>query len=167
MSYTKAIEELREEQETTGRFEYVPEWGKSLQSEHERWLARTGPVFVTDYPAAVKPFYMRMNEDGKTVGCFDLLMPGVGELAGGSLREERYSRLEEALEGQRRRRAEEGNVGDDDEDELGWYLELRRYGGAPHGGFGMGFERLVCWLSGIDNIRESIAMPRWAGKMLL
>lgn len=159
MTYTEAIEALRGEQGATGRFTFEPKWGKSLQSEHERWIADElvrKPVFVTDYPASLKPFYMRMNDDGKTVACFDLLIPGLGELVGGSLREERYEMLEKALERHKLER-----------EDYGWYLDLRRYGGAPHGGFGMGFERLISWLGGIDNIRESIAMPRWTGRMLL
>lgn len=159
MSYTDAVKELEAHQTKTKVFEFEPAWGKALQSEHERWLSEElvgAPVFVTDYPASLKPFYMRLNDDGKTVACFDLLIPGVGELVGGSLREERYGMLKEALKRH-----------DLSEEEYGWYLDLRKYGGAPHGGFGLGFERLISWMSGIENVRECIGMPRWAGRMLL
>ncbi|KAI8998674.1 asparaginyl-tRNA synthetase [Trametes punicea] len=170
MTYTEAIAVLAAHHARTREFVFTPEWGKGLQSEHERWLAEQhvrGPVFVTDYPAALKPFYMRANDDataaatsedvpGPTVACFDLLVPGVGELVGGSLREERLALLEAAIE----------RHGLDKAD-YGWYLDLRRYGGAPHGGFGLGFERLISWMSGIESVRECVAMPRWAGRMLL
>lgn len=158
MTYTEAIAELEKVSDTVS-FAFTPAWGKALQSEHERWLADTlvgGPVFVTDYPATLKPFYMRLNDDGKTVACFDLLIPRVGELVGGSLREERLGHLEKALDAHSLSR-----------EEYGWYLDLRKFGGAPHGGFGMGFERLIGWLTGIENVRECIPMPRWAGRMLL
>jgi asparaginyl-tRNA synthetase len=164
MTYSDAIAHLEQHHaRQPDAFQYVPAWGKPLQSEHERWLAEVlvqGPVFVTDYPAALKPFYMRANGDGAgaqaTVACFDLLVPGVGELAGGSLREERLARLERAV----------GHHGLDPA-VYGWYTDLRKYGTAPHGGFGMGFERLISWISGVDNVRECIPMPRWAGRMLL
>ncbi|EMD35268.1 hypothetical protein CERSUDRAFT_156946 [Gelatoporia subvermispora B] len=149
------------------RFEFEPAWGRALQSEHERWLAEhlvRGPVFVTDYPAALKAFYMRRNDpragagggERETVACVDLLVPGVGELAGGSLREEREDVLREKIR--------QAGL---DEAEYAWYLDLRRYGGTPHGGFGLGFERLISWMSGVENVRECIPMPRWAGRMLL
>ncbi|TFK46800.1 asparaginyl-tRNA synthetase [Heliocybe sulcata] len=156
MSYTMAVEKLTK---SGVAFQFAPEWGKPLQSEHERWLAEIligGPVFVTDYPASLKPFYMRANPDGETAACFDLLVPHAGELVGGSLREERLDLLEKAME-------RHGL----DADTYRWYLDLRKWGGAPHGGFGMGFERLVSWISGIENVRECIPMPRWAGRMLL
>jgi asparaginyl-tRNA synthetase len=156
ITYTDAVRELSKNGQG---FESAPKWGMALRSDHERWLAEQligGPVFVTDYPVSLKPFYMRLNDDGQTVGCFDLLVPRVGELVGGSLREERLPMLKESLE-----RHELG------ESEYGWYLELRKFGGTPHGGFGMGFERLIGWLSGIENVRECIPMPRWAGRMLL
>jgi len=160
MSYTDAVSELEKHHESsTKKFAFTPTWGKSLQSEHERWLADElvrGPVFVTDYPVSLKPFYMRLNDDGKTVACFDLLVPLVGELVGGSLREERLGHLKEALDAHRLNR-----------EEYRWYLDLRKYGSAPHGGFGLGFERLIGWLCGIENVRECIPMPRWAGRMLL
>ncbi|KAF4615079.1 hypothetical protein D9613_002853 [Agrocybe pediades] len=132
MSYSEAIKHL-EHRHSTNPFDYTPQWGHQLQSEHERWLAESfvgGPVFVTDYPAKLKPFYMRMNDDGETVACFDLLVPNVGELIGGSVREERAHLLEEKM----------GDISGSE-----WYIDLRKYGGAPHAGFGMGFERLVVW----------------------
>lgn len=159
ITYANAVEELASFQQATRAFHFGPAWGLPLQSEHERWLAENlakGPVFVTDYPAELKPFYMRLNDDGKTVACFDLLMPGLGELVGGSLREEREDHLSNAM----RKHGLQT-------DQYDWYLDLRRYGSAPHGGFGLGFERLISWVGGIENIRECIAMPRWAGRMLL
>ncbi|KAH8106545.1 asparaginyl-tRNA synthetase [Phellopilus nigrolimitatus] len=160
MSYTDAVEKLRIAHAAHPQlFVFAPEWGKGLQSEHEKWLAKEvgGPVFVTDYPMALKPFYMRLNADGQTAACFDLLVPGVGELAGGSLREERLDMLDKAME-------RHNLLG---QEEYGWYMDLRKFGGAPHGGFGLGFERLVSAVSGQPNVRECIAMPRWAGRMLL
>lgn len=159
LSYADAVRALEAQHARTGQFAFAPGWGRALQSEHERWLAEElvrGPVFVTDYPAALKPFYMRLNDDGATVACFDLLIPHLGELVGGSLREERLPLLEAALDRHGLNR-----------DAYGWYLDLRRYGGVPHGGFGMGFERLISWISGVDNVRECIGMPRWTGRMLL
>ncbi|KAK7208290.1 hypothetical protein BZA70DRAFT_273358 [Myxozyma melibiosi] len=133
-------------------FQHKVEYGESLKSEHEKWLARhyaQGPVFVTNYPANMKPFYMLPGPDG-TVECFDLLVPDMGELVGGSLREHDYERLRGAI-------AASGM----DPEPLEWYLELRKWGSVPHGGFGMGFERLICYLGGVYNIREAIAFPRW------
>lgn len=162
MSYTDAIKELGFHHSTRQPFEFTPKWGSSLQSEHERWLAESlikGPVFITDYPKSLKPFYMRANptadgSDQTTVACFDLIIPYIGELVGGSVREERAEVLEANLR-------ESGMSVEDYQ----WYLDLRRYGGFPHLGFGMGFERLVAWVGGIENVRECIAMPRWAGRM--
>ncbi|RDB19575.1 Asparagine--tRNA ligase [Hypsizygus marmoreus] len=164
ISYTDAVKALETALPFAG-FEYEPGWGAQLQSEHERWIAETfvgGPVFITDYPAALKPFYMRLNDspttDAKaTVACFDLIIPHVGELAGGSVREERLPMLEA--------RMREGLGGD--LDAYRWYADLRRFGGAPHAGFGMGFERLVGWVGGMENVRECVPFPRWAGRMLL
>ncbi|CAO3645540.1 unnamed protein product [Mucor hiemalis] len=156
MTYTEAIDVLQKVQEKEkNRFQFPTTWGSSLQSEHERYLASEyceQPVFVTDYPSELKPFYMRENDDNKTVGCFDLLLPGIGELVGGSMREERYSILEQKMKDAKM------NMED-----YQWYLDLRKYGSAPHGGYGIGFERLLLWLTGLENVREVIPMPRWVG----
>jgi asparaginyl-tRNA synthetase len=126
--------------------------GADLQSEHERYLTEKilkKPVFVTDYPKDIKAFYMRQNDDGKTVAAMDLLVPGVGEIIGGSQREERLEYLE--------KRMQELQMSGED---LWWYLELRKYGGVKHAGFGLGFERLIMYLTGISNIRDVIPFPR-------
>ncbi|KAF9010280.1 hypothetical protein BDQ17DRAFT_1300040 [Cyathus striatus] len=164
ISYTDAVKELQI-QHKVAAFDFVPQWGRAIQSEHERWIAENlvnGPVFITDYPTSLKPFYMRANDDGKTVGCFDLIVPFVGELAGGSIREERPV----VLRGKMRDAGLDMNPEDAD-GSYSWYEELRRWGGAPHAGFGMGFERLVGWVGGIPNVRECVPMPRWTGKMSL
>jgi len=149
ITYTEAVDRLLKADRA---FEFPVRWGADLQSEHERYLAEEvfkRPVVVTDYPRAIKPFYMRTNDDGRTVAAMDILLPGVGELIGGSQREERYDVLLERL-------AETGLRQEDYE----WYLDLRRYGSAPHAGFGMGFERLVQFATGMANIREVIPFPR-------
>lgn len=149
VTYTKAVEILVGSKE---KFEYPVKWGADLQTEHERYLAEkvfARPVFVTDYPRDIKAFYMRQNDDGKTVAAMDLLVPGVGELIGGSQREERAELLE--------KRIEELHINKED---LWWYLELRKYGGAKHAGFGLGFERFIMYLTGISNIRDVIPFPR-------
>lgn len=149
VTYTKAVEVLKESGE---KFEYPVEWGCDLQTEHERYLTEkvfNKPVFVTDYPKEIKAFYMRMNDDGKTVAAMDLLVPGVGELIGGSQREER----EEVL----KQRMKDYNI---NPQELSWYLDLRKYGGVKHAGFGLGFERAIMYLTGITNIRDVIPFPR-------
>ena len=154
ITYTKAIEIL---QSTDRKFDSIPQWGDDLATEHERYLAEEHfgkPVFVTDYPASMKPFYMYVNDDGKTVGACDLLAPGVGELVGGSQREHRPDLL-------LRRAVEQGL----DLETYRWYLELRRWGTAPHSGFGLGFERLLMYLTGMDNIRDVMPFPRTFGKM--
>ncbi|KAJ7890528.1 asparaginyl-tRNA synthetase [Mycena olivaceomarginata] len=161
MSYTDAVRELLNSNE---KWTFPVRWGSALQTEHEKWLSETligGPLFVTDYPAKIKPFYMRANppadgEDEGTVGCFDLLVPHAGELVGGSVREERLDLLRDSMKTKGM-----------DEERYGWYDDLRRFGGAPHVGFGMGFERLMGWVGGIENVRECIPMPRWAGRMVL
>ncbi len=153
-SYTKAVEILENSGE---KFEYPVFWGCDLQTEHERFLTEKifgKPVFVTDYPKEIKAFYMRINDDGKTVAAADLLVPGVGELIGGSQREERIDVLE-------KRMAELGLSAED----YSWYLDLRRYGGAKHAGFGLGFERLIMYVTGISNIRDVIPFPRTAGSI--
>ncbi len=152
ITYTDAVEQLR----SCGRdFEFPVQWGTDLQSEHERYLAEEvyrRPLIVTDYPAAIKPFYMRVNDDGRTVAAMDILVPGVGEIVGGSQREERLAVLE--------RRMLEAGI---DLEEYRWYLDLRRYGSVPHAGFGLGFERLVQFVTGMANIREVIPFPRTPG----
>nr|WP_288711691.1 asparagine--tRNA ligase [uncultured Intestinibacter sp.] len=149
ITYTKAIELLLESGQ---KFEYPVEWGCDLQTEHERYITEqifNAPVFVTDYPKEIKAFYMRMNEDGKTVRAMDLLVPGVGEIIGGSQREERYDLLMDRIK----------ECGLNEED-YWWYLELRKYGTATHSGFGLGFERIIMYLTGISNIRDVIPVPR-------
>lgn len=152
VTYTEAIKILQGANED---FAYPVEWGKDLQTEHERHLTEKvfqKPVFVTDYPAGIKAFYMRLNDDGKTVAAMDLLVPGVGEIIGGSQREERAAVLE--------RRMAEFNI---DAQELWWYLDLRKYGGVKHAGFGLGFERAIMYLTGMSNIRDVIPFPRTVG----
>ena len=150
MTYSEAIELLKQ---ADVKFEYNKiEWGMDLQSEHERYLCEkvvNGPVFLTDYPKDIKAFYMRMNEDNKTVAACDLLVPGVGELVGGSQREERYELLE--------KRMDEMGM---NKESLQWYMDLRRYGGCKHAGFGLGFDRFLMYLSGISNIRDVEPFPR-------
>ena len=152
MSYTDCVAAL-EARHAVQPFEVAPSWGIDLASEHERWLAEEhveGPVFVTDYPEAIKPFYMRLNEGADTVSCFDLLVPGVGELVGGSAREERLDVLEARMQKM-------------DVQPIPWYSDLRRYGSVPHAGFGLGFERLILYLTGLSNVRDAIPLPRFAG----
>ena len=151
-SYTDAIDILKKSGE---KFEYPVAWGEDLQTEHERYLTEKHfgkPVFVTDWPKEIKAFYMRMNDDGKTVAAADLLVPAVGELCGGSQREERYDVLKARIE----------ELGMNPED-YWWYLELRKYGTAKHAGFGMGFERMIMYLTGIANIRDVLPFPRTTG----
>ena len=151
-SYTDAIDILKHSGE---KFEYPVAWGEDLQTEHERYLTEKHfgkPVFVTDWPKEIKAFYMRMNDDGKTVAAADLLVPAVGELCGGSQREERYDVLKARIE----------ELGMNPED-YWWYLELRKYGTAKHAGFGMGFERMIMYLTGIANIRDVLPFPRTTG----
>ncbi len=149
ITYTDAVRELGK---AAGKFEFPVEWGLDLQSEHERYLTDTvfcGPVIVTDYPRDIKAFYMRLNEDGRTVAAMDVLVPRIGEIMGGSQREERL----EVLESRMRAAAISGGS-------LEWYVDLRRFGSAPHAGFGLGFERLVQYITGMPNIRDVIPCPR-------
>ncbi len=149
VTYTEAIEILKQ---ADVEFVYPVEWGIDLQTEHERYLTEQHfkkPVFVTDYPKEIKAFYMRLNEDGKTVAAMDLLVPGIGEIIGGSQREERLDVLE--------KRMQELHL---DAADYWWYTDLRKYGGTRHAGFGLGFERLIMYLSGMGNIRDVIAFPR-------
>jgi asparaginyl-tRNA synthetase len=149
ITYTEAIEILKKE---NANFEYPVDWGKDLQTEHERFLTEKvyqKPVFVTDYPKAIKAFYMRNNDDNRTVAAMDLLVPGVGEIIGGSQREERLDLLEQRME----------ELGLNKED-YWWYLDTRRYGGTKHAGYGLGFERMIMYLTGMTNIRDVISFPR-------
>ena len=154
VTYTEAVKLLEQHND---KFQYKVEWGCDLQTEHERYLTEQvfkKPLFVTDYPMAIKSFYMRQNEDGKTVRAADMLVPGVGEMIGGSQREERYDVLKSRME------------------ELGmncdmyqWYLDLRRFGSAVHSGYGLGFERLLMYITGISNIRDVLPFPRTTGSL--
>ena len=137
------------------KFEFPVSWGVDLQTEHERYLTEKifgKPVFVTDYPKEIKAFYMRLNDDGKTVAAVDLLVPGIGEIIGGSQREERLDILLDRIH----------ELGLNEED-YWWYLDLRRFGGARHAGFGLGFERLIMYVTGIANIRDVLPFPRTTG----
>ena len=152
VSYTEAVEILKK---SGKKFDYPVEWGIDLQTEHERYLTEEvfkKPIFVTNYPKEIKAFYMRLNDDGKTVAAADCLVPGIGEIIGGSQREERLEVLEQRM------------------DELGlkkedywWYLDLRRYGSCRHAGYGLGFERMVMYLTGVSNIRDVELHPRTTG----
>jgi len=155
VSYTEAIEILQKAVAEGVKFVYPVEWGIDLATEHERYLAEQvykKPVIVYNYPKDIKAFYMRENDDGKTVAAMDMLVPGVGELMGGSQREERLDVLE--------RRIEEVGL---EKESYWWYLDLRRYGSVPHAGFGLGFERLVQYCTGVENIRDVIPFPRFPG----
>jgi asparaginyl-tRNA synthetase len=149
LTYTEAVKIL----EASGRkWEYAVGWGRDLQAEHERYLVETHfkrPVILTDYPMSIKAFYMKQNDDGKTVRAMDVLFPGIGEIIGGSQREEEMDKLT--------RRIEELNLPLKD---LWWYLDTRRFGTAPHSGFGLGFERLILFMTGMSNIRDVIPFPR-------
>lgn len=178
MTYTQAVEHLSHAvAQGEVKFVFEPIWGNALQAEHEKFLARKfggsggvegGPLFVTDYPTTLKPFYMlptTLDGSDETVACFDLLLPHVGELVGGSLREHRYEHLVEKM------RAfglipppAEGAGMEEDLGGLKWYAELRKWGSVTHGGFGMGYDRLLAYLAGIKDIREVVGFPRWRGR---
>ena len=152
MDYGEAISILERAKE---KFEFPVKWGIDLQSEHERFLTEKHakkPVIVMNYPKAIKAFYMRQNDDGRTVAAMDVLAPGIGEIIGGSQREERLEVLDARM-------AEVGI----EKESLGWYLDLRRYGTVPHAGFGLGFERTVAYATGLANIRDVIPFPRTPG----
>ena len=154
VTYTEAIDILLS---SNKKFENKVEWGIDLATEHERYLTDEvykKPVFIIDYPTEIKAFYMRKNDDGKTVSAMDLLVPGIGELIGGSAREERMDLLEEKMD----------QFGIDKE-ELWWYLDINRYGGVKHAGFGLGFERMIMYLTGVENIRDVIPFPRTPKKL--
>ncbi len=149
VTYTEAVELL---EKSGQKFEYPVSWGCDLQTEHERYLTEVifkKPVFVTDYPKEIKAFYMRANDDGKTVAAVDLLVPGVGEIIGGSQREERYELLAQKIKEMGMR-----------EEDYWWYLDLRKYGTVKHAGFGLGFERMIMYMTGMSNIRDVIPFPR-------
>ena len=151
ISYTHAIEILKKSKRN---FQFPVEWGLDLQSEHERFLTEDyakGPLIVSDYPKDIKAFYMRLNDDGKTVSAMDVLVPGIGEIIGGSQREERLHVLDSRIQNQRIL------------SELSWYRDLRKYGTVPHAGFGLGFERLISYITGMENIRDCIPFPRTPG----
>jgi asparaginyl-tRNA synthetase len=156
LTYTEAIEILQKAVAEDGAvFETKPEWGIDLPSEHERYICEkvfNKPVVLTDYPKDIKAFYMKVNEDNKTVAACDILVPKIGEIIGGSQREHRYDVL--------KARCLEMNL---DPRQVWWYLDLRRYGTIPHAGFGLGFERLILFVTGLDNIRDVIPFPRWVG----
>jgi asparaginyl-tRNA synthetase len=152
VTYTEAVELLKKSGEN---FAYPVEWGCDLQTEHERYLTEkvyNKPVFVIDYPKEIKAFYMRLNDDNKTVAAMDLLVPGVGEIIGGSQREERLDVLLDRMKEL-----------DLKEEDYSWYLNLRKYGGTKHAGYGLGFERIIMYLTGVSNIRDVIPYPRTVG----
>jgi asparaginyl-tRNA synthetase len=151
ITYTKAIEILEKSGET---FNYPVKWGIDLHSEHERYITEKvykKPVYVINYPKEIKAFYMRLNDDEKTVAAMDVLVPGIGELIGGSQREERLDMLDARFPDKQTA------------EHLWWYRELRRYGTVPHAGFGLGFERLINYVTGMENIRDVIPFPRTPG----
>jgi asparaginyl-tRNA synthetase len=152
MDYGEAISILERSRE---KFEFPVKWGVDLQSEHERYLTERHakrPVIVMNYPKAIKAFYMRVNDDGKTVAAMDVLAPGIGEIIGGSQREERLGVLDARMD----------EIGIDKE-AMGWYRDLRRYGSVPHAGFGLGFERTIAYVTGLANVRDAIPFPRTPG----
>jgi asparaginyl-tRNA synthetase len=152
MTYTDAIAAL---EKSAQKFEFPVRWGVDMQSEHERWLTEKHvgrPIVVVNYPKEIKAFYMRLNDDGKTVAAMDVLAPGIGEIIGGSQREERLDVLD--------RRLDEMKL---DKNAYGWYRDLRRYGTVPHAGFGLGFERTIQYATGMQNIRDVIPFPRTPG----
>lgn len=149
VTYTRAIEILKEHEE---KFDVKVEWGMDLQTEHERYLTEQifkKPIFVTDYPKDIKAFYMKLNPDNKTVAAMDCLVPGIGEIVGGSQREEDYDKLEKRI-----------NESGLDMDSYDWYMDLRKYGSVVHSGYGLGFERLIMYITGIENIRDVLPFPR-------
>jgi len=149
ITYTDAVAEM---EKSGKKFEYVPKWGMDIQTEHERFIAEDlfkKPAFITDYPKDIKAFYMRLNDDGRTVAATDLVVPGIGEIVGGSQREERMDLLLAAMAAHKL-----------NPDDYWWYLELRRFGGVKHSGFGLGFERFIMYITGMTNIRDVIPFPR-------
>jgi asparaginyl-tRNA synthetase len=172
ITYNAAVQHLKEAvAQGEANFEFAPGHEEGLQTEHERYLAenmgRGGPIFVTDYPRNIKPFYMAPTTDASaegqpasTVACFDLLVPEICELVGGSIREHRLPELLRSMEEHGLQQTKDTNS-DASDGSLQWYLDLRRYGSVPHGGFGLGFDRLLCYLAGVSNIRDVVSFPRW------
>jgi asparaginyl-tRNA synthetase len=149
ITYTEAVSILTS---STKKWDYPVGWGRDLQAEHERYLVEEHfkrPVIITDYPKEIKAFYMKQNDDGKTVRAMDVLFPGIGEIIGGSQREEQYDRLLSRIKELKLQ-----------EKDFWWYLDTRRFGSAPHSGFGLGFERLILFVTGMSNIRDVIPFPR-------
>lgn len=172
ITYTDAIKVL---QSSSEQFEHTPQWGSGLHAEHERYIARVvgtrgEPVFVTHYPKSIKPFYMlgsaTNNKGQETVECFDLLVPEVCEIVGGSMREHCVDQLVEGMRAHGLLPPGSGEPSDAELEHSGlkWYVDLRRWGSVPHGGFGLGFDRLLAYLAGVHNIREMVTFPRWAGR---
>jgi len=173
ITYNDAIQQLKHAvAQNRAQFEFAPEYHQGLQTEHERFIAesigRGGPIFVTDYPRSIKPFYMAPSTGNSTevptVACFDLLVPDVCELVGGSIREHRLPELIRSMKDHGLRVPISSDPGFDSsalEGSLQWYVDLRRYGSVPHGGFGLGFDRLLCYLSGVSNVRDVVSFPRW------
>ncbi|ODQ63803.1 asparaginyl-tRNA synthetase [Nadsonia fulvescens var. elongata DSM 6958] len=161
LTYTECVDLIQRHQDATDQFQAGVTWGEGLRTEHEKWLAGDlykGPVFVTDYPSSEKPFYMKKNEihaTQQTVACFDLLLPHLGELIGGSMREDDFNKLSESID-----------TKGIDQSTLKWYIDLRQEGSFPHGGYGMGFERLISYVTGLDNLRDVSAFPRVLGSCL-
>lgn len=175
ITYTEAVELLRNAKTRGAPFQIEPEWGAGLSSEHERYIAEhfgtnasPGPVFVTDYPSAIKPFYMLPNDaqdtQQTTVACFDLLLPRMGEVVGGSLREHRYEELLRSMQAQGLIAADAKLDSAKPAGGLQWYADLRKWGSIPHGGYGLGFDRFLAWITGVENLREIVAFPRWHGR---
>jgi asparaginyl-tRNA synthetase len=154
LTYTEGVEILKK---ATEKFEFPVEWGADLQSEHERYLCEKvigGPVVLIDYPKEIKAFYMKVNPDGKTVRAMDVLVPKIGEIIGGSQREDDHDTLLERIQAAGLR-----------PEDYWWYLDLRKYGSVPHAGFGLGFERLIQFVTGLSNIRDVIPFPRTPGNL--
>jgi asparaginyl-tRNA synthetase len=172
ITYDAAVQHLKDAvAQGQASFEFAPGHEEGLQTEHERYLAesmgRGGPIFVTDYPRNIKPFYMAPSTDSaaegqaaSTVACFDLLVPEICELVGGSMREHRLPELLKSMEEHGLQQTRDDNA-DASDGSLQWYVDLRRYGSVPHGGFGLGFDRLLCYLAGVSNIRDVVSFPRW------
>jgi asparaginyl-tRNA synthetase len=169
ITYDDAIQLLKDAvAQDQVQFDFAPQYQQGLQTEHERFLAESigegGPIFVTDYPRSIKPFYMAPSTSSSTkaptVACFDLLVPEICELVGGSMREHRLPELQRSMEDHGLKDVS-GSQSELQDGSLQWYTDLRRYGSVPHGGFGLGFDRLLCYLSGVSNIRDVVSFPRW------